>query len=164
MCTMAAVGCESDPGKPGATSIYQPPATTNGSTTGGMMTGSCNDTGVTCSTEVYFADCSQFPGRGPVWLFLSYDTTVPTDARIEFAVRTADTEDGLGDDSFETISVATEGMELVPPSVPVQLANELPAGSVERAYLELRIKLVDSQTGGTPSVKEWDLQFSCEDI
>ncbi len=132
---------------------------------GGAMTPvECDDEGVSCQSEIYHGDCTEFPSKRTLWTFLSYDTMVPNDARIEFAVRTADSEEELATATFHVASVAEMGSEFVPPSVPIHLDDVLSTADVTRAWLELRFKLVLSGEGESPSVVEWDLYFSCEDV
>lgn len=133
--------------------------------TGGTMApATCEDAGVVCVLQTYHGDCSAFSGKRALWTFLSYDTTVPADAHVEFAVRTADTEADLETASFEIAGVAEMGSELVPPSVPIHLDEVLSTPDVTREWLELRISRVDGSDGQSPSVEEWDLSFSCEDF
>ncbi len=102
-----------------------------------------------------------FSDRRTLWEFLQYACSVPGDSRIDFSVRTADTEDELSAANFVLAGVAELGSEVVPPFAPIQLRDVLDLGDTDKSWLELRFKRIDSTDSETPTVDEWDLQFSC---
>lgn len=143
-------------------------STSTGGAGGTVMLPDCVDPGVTCEATVYFGDCTASPGTAALWEFLSYEVVIPElgdgDAMVEFAIRSANTEEDLASEAWRVASVAEMGSEKVFKSNPIHLDEVLETGTDRRDYLELRIKLVDATDGRTPSVDSLDLQFSCVEI
>lgn len=156
-------GRDDPKGSAGISTVGSGGSTATTSSTGGSTPSfACGDPEVTCDSEVRFGDCTMFTDRRTLWEFLHYKTTVFGDARIEFAVRTAETEDELSSASFELASVADVETQTVPPFDPIHLDEVLDPGDEFQPWLELRMKRINGLIdGSTPSVEEWDLQFSC---
>jgi hypothetical protein len=113
-------------------------------------------------TFTYFADCSGFPGTGPVWQYFYYDADVPGDANIEFEMRTGETAGEAGMGPWTAVSTATNAQPDVYPSAPVNLGDVLGQADALEPYLELHVVLNPTSGGtATPSLLSWDVQFSC---
>lgn len=116
--------------------------------------------------EQYEAQCES--GKLPQWGYLSFDSVIPGDAQIVFSARSADTAAGLASESFVPLTTATAEAPSCalygPAPCPVDL-YELLGGdpAVHRRFLELEFALTTSSIGEAPSVRSWQVNFTCLD-
>ncbi|MEM1033319.1 MAG: hypothetical protein AAGN82_23490 [Myxococcota bacterium] len=113
----------------------------------------------------YDGDCTGYPeGSSAFWDFLRYDTTIPGDATVTFEVSTS---------NVSTADAATGPWQLVAtadianpdalPASPVDLRNALGVTAAQAPFAALRVTVNPTSSGAnTPSVDDWDLQYSCE--
>lgn len=115
-------------------------------------------------------DPMMFPGAGPVWEYLTYDTDVPAGAGAEvvWEMRTGNTPAELAANmTWITVATSTNAspdaafgsMTEIDLQDPMRLGN-----LAQQAYMELRITVTPTNDGSaSPLVHDWDIQFSCED-
>lgn len=130
------------------------------------ITGGCAG-GYTSEDHIftYEGDCSGYPtGSSAFWDFLSYDTTIPGDATVEFAVSVSnisemDAEMG----PWTTVATATSANPDALPGAPVDIRAALSVAEAQAPYAALRIRINPTSNGAnSPAVDDWDLQYSCE--
>jgi hypothetical protein len=118
------------------------------------------------SSQSYQADCTDYPGSGPVWQFFTYDTTLTGDSSVLFEMRTADSAAGLASATKKMISTAQVGNPDVLPTSPIDLRSSAKLGSTssQKEFLELIMTLNPTSDGNAPAtVVGWDLSYSCLD-
>lgn len=123
----------------------------------------------TTYTQTYHAECPQ--GSKVQWGLLRWDSTTPSDSRVEFSVRTAEATADLPSATPHSAGVAqaaptntqicdTSGPA---PLCPVDLytaLGELP--DARQDYLELTMTLVPAADQVTaPTVHNWEITYSC---
>ena len=113
----------------------------------------------------YTGDCSGYPmGSSSFWDFLNYDTTVPGDATVEFAVSTSNVDEttaAMG--PWTTVATATQANPDALPGSPIDLRAALGVALAQAPHAALRITVnPTTSASNTPIVDDWDIQYSCE--
>ncbi|EYF07737.1 Hypothetical protein CAP_8238 [Chondromyces apiculatus DSM 436] len=122
----------------------------------------------TTYTQTYTADCPS--GAKVQWGFLRWESTTPSDTRVDFTARTADTTAGLATATSHALGTAsaalgTQSCTMTGPSptCPVDLytqLGELP--DARKDILELTMALNPSGDLLTaPTVHSWEITYSC---
>jgi hypothetical protein len=115
---------------------------------------------------VYAPTC---PSTQPQWDFLYYDAVTPADSRIEFAIRTARTQEELDTLPFLLVGEAhaiptdTQHCDVVSAGCPIDIYHPLGENdqSQQVDLLQLRVRLIPGSNGEGPIVRDWKLRFSC---
>lgn len=113
----------------------------------------------------YDGDCTGYPaGSSSFWDFLSYDTTIPGDATVEFAISVSNiSEMDAQMGPWTTVATATNASPDALPGAPIDLRSALSVAEAQAPYAALRIRINPTSNGSnTPTVDDWDLQYSCE--
>ncbi len=114
-------------------------------------------------SEVYEQQCQD--GHLPKWTFLAYDSTIPGDATIDLAVRTADTQAGLASKTFVPVTQVTSANAICTMfpngNCPIDLHALLGNLDARRDFLELQITLNPNSLGVSPSFNDWEIRYSC---
>lgn len=121
----------------------------------------------TTMNEVYQAECDS--DETPQWAFLFYDTTIPTgsDATVTFEVRAAKSEADLANETFVSAAKATVSAQdcakgaPVAGKCPVDLYTLLGSLDAKEEFLELQVTVTPGSDDSTPSVKNWEITYSC---
>jgi hypothetical protein len=127
---------------------------------GGCMGGYSSETFV----YDYFGDCSGFSTAGAQWDFLSYDTTTPGSATVQFEIGTGNSAAEAAADPGTLVSTATSVAPDIAAGSPLDLATALGAVSTNHSYIELRVTLNPTIDGSAaPTLHDWRLSYSCLD-
>jgi hypothetical protein len=118
-------------------------------------------------SETYEAACE--PGELPQWGYFSWDTECPGGSQIEWGIRTAPTESGLGTESYQKLAKAAStpnDTQICAPGgsagCPIDLFDELGAERAQRRWLELEATLTpNAKKNAAPTIKAWHLTYSC---
>ncbi len=119
----------------------------------------------TTMRQVYEAQCPA--GTKPQWGFMSYDTTTPSTATVQFNARTATTQAGLSAAGFTSLATAqaspdTQVCPLAGPApCPLDLYTLLGTPDARYPWLELEAILTPSPSTAAPILNDWQITYSC---
>lgn len=114
----------------------------------------------------YEADCPE--DSSALWKTLSWESTVPSGSSITFSAKVGKSLADLASRSYVEVGVASEGppdtrscpLEPITAVCPVPLTTKLGLGQIQGQFLSIRIEA--DHSGGTPSIDDWTLRYTCQ--
>jgi hypothetical protein len=120
-----------------------------------------SEVGETVQSFIYESQCRA--DQSVVWLDLGYESTIPSDASIAFRARVAADKASLKDADWVSLRTAKTATAHCPlgAACAVDVYTLLGADNAILPALELEVSLNPSSSGGTASLTNWDLTYSC---